>query len=284
MLEDKLPLGRWGEQAIDVAVRHLQLPVAIFETVVEALDGGLHNVFQLLPAPLVILVVTVVCLMLAGWRNGLFALFGLLLVWNQGLWAPTLETLSLVLTATILSLVVAIPIGIAMAESRYFAALLDPVLNLVQTMPRFVYLIPAVILLGIDVVPAVFATMTLAVPPPIRHTAVGLRAVNATLTEAAAAFGASRWQILLKVKLPLAAPSIMLGVNQCLMMSLSMAVIASLIGAGGLGSEVLTAIARLRAGDGVVAGLAIFVLAIIIDRLTRAAAARVAMPRRGRHA
>jgi glycine betaine/proline transport system permease protein len=198
----------------------------------------------------------------------------LTLLWNLRLWEPTLITVSLVSTATLLSLAIGIPAGIVMAEMRGAAVVLTPILDFLQTMPRFVYLIPGVIIFGIDTVPGIFATMTLAVPPPVRLTALGIEQIDRHLIEAGEAFGCSRWQLLRKVKLPLAFPSILLGINQCLMMSLSMVVIAAMIGAGGLGADILTAISRLDAGQGFEAGLGVVVVAILGDRLTKGVLAR----------
>ena len=168
----------------------------------------------------------------------------------------------------------AIPLGILMAESRVAAGVLSPILDFLQTMPRFIYLIPAIIIFGIDTVGGVVATMTLAVPPPVRLTALGIREIDREVIEAGEAFGCSRWQLLCKIKLPLAVPSILLGVNQCIMMSLSMVVIAAMIGAGGLGAAILTGISRLDVGEGFEAGLGVVVVAILMDRLTKGFVAR----------
>lgn len=276
----RLPLGRLGEAAVYWITLHLSPAIGAFGAAVTALDDAFLWVLTGVPAPAWIAVFTALAWRAAGRATAAFAAAGLAVVWNQGLWLATLKTLALVLTATMLSLIVAIPVGIAIAENRPLRRAVAPVLDFLQTMPRFVYLIPAVIILGIDVAPAVFATFTLAVVPPIRMTAVGIAEVDRKLVEAGEAMGCSRWQLLSKVKLPLALPAVMLGVNQCLMMSLSMVIIASLIGASGLGDEILTAIARLDAGRGILAGLAVFVLAIILDRITRGWAERIPQARR----
>lgn len=273
---DKIPIGTAGEQFVAFAVNNLKPLVIAFSAVALSLNAAFFWLFQLLPPLLWIIVVGLAAWRFAGRGIAVFGLLGLGLLWNQALWGATLQTVSLVLTATLMSLVVALPLGIAMAESRLVGNVLTPVLDFLQTMPRFVYLIPAVAILGLDVVPSVFATMTLAVPPPTRMTALGIAQVNRQVVEAAEAFGSSRWQLLAKIKLPLAFSAIVLGVNQCLMMSLSMVVIASLIGAGGLGNEILRAISELKAGRGVVAGLGIVVLAILIDRITKGMASRMA--------
>jgi glycine betaine/proline transport system permease protein len=271
----RIPVGKFGEAGVEWITLHMVPLIHGFDALVTGLNEAFLWLFRAAPPFGWIIAITLVAWHAAGRGTALFALLGLLAVWNQGLWVATITTLSLVLTSTLLALVIALPIGIAIAESRPVRVSLTPVLDFLQTMPRFIYLIPAVIVLGIDVVPAVFATLTLAVVPPIRMTAVGIAEVDRKLVEAGTAMGCSPWQLLLKVKLPLAVPAIMLGVNQCLMMSLSMVVIASLIGASGLGDEILKAIAQLNAGDGIIAGLAVFVLAIVIDRITRGWATRV---------
>jgi glycine betaine/proline transport system permease protein len=178
-------------------------------------------------------------------------------------------TLSLVLTAAICALVIGIPLGILISESKRANALFEPILDFMQTMPAFVLLVPAVFFFGVGTVPGIVATIFFAMPLPIRLTAHGLRGVEPEVIEAGEAFGANRMTILVFIKLPLAFRSIMAGVNQCIMMSLSMVIIASMIGAGGLGDEIIRSISRLQVGRGVEAGLGVVVLAILIDRFTR---------------
>ena len=272
----RIPIGRLGEQLFALIVRHLQPLFDAFSAIVLFFNGSIHSGLVLVPPAAGIAVVAVIAWVVAGWRLMIFALLGLGLLANLGLWNHAMSTLSLVLTATVLSLIVAIPLGILMAEVPLADAIASPVLDFVQTMPRFVYLIPAVVLLGIDAAPAVLATMTLSIPPPARMTAVGLKQVDAHLVEAARAFGATRRHTLLRLKLPLAMPAIMLGINQCTLMALSMVVIASLIGAAGLGVEILNAISTLNAGQGLVAGLGVFILAVLLDRMTKGLAERLA--------
>jgi ABC-type proline/glycine betaine transport system permease subunit len=271
----KLPIGPVGARLFDLAAAQLGFLFRAFSHTVIAIDGTFRLVLLTPPAIFWIAAIAALCWHLLGIRFAIFAMTSLLLLVNQALWAQLMITLSLVLTSTVIALIIAFPLGVLMGESRAARAMFDPALDFVQTMPRFVYLIPAVILLGIDVPPAVFATLTLAVVPPIRAIAIGLAQVNEHLVEAASAYGATRAQILLKVKLPLAIAPVMLGVNQCIMMSLSMVVIASLIGAAGLGSEILQALSSLDAGQGFVASFGIFVLAVLLDRITRAAAERL---------
>lgn len=207
------------------------------------------------------------------WAAPLMASF-LLLIGTFGYWDLAMMTLALIIAAVLLSLAIGIPTGILMARSDGFARLLRPILDAMQTMPSFVYLIPALMLFGLGKVPAVFATVIYAVPPVIRLSNVGIRGVPASVVEAAQAFGATSRQILFEVQLPLAFPSIMVGVNQTTMMALAMVVIASMIGARGLGMEVLLAINRIEVGRGFEAGLSIVLLAILIDRITHAFASR----------
>jgi len=198
----------------------------------------------------------------------------LVMVVGFGLWTPTMNTLAIVVTSVILALALGIPLGLLAAEVRAMSAVMRPLLDAMQTMPSFVYLIPAMMLFGLGKVPAVLATLVYALPPVIRLTELGVRGVSPDVQEAATAYGASRWQLLKEVRLPLAMPSIMAGVNQTTMMALAMVVIAAMIGARGVGEEVLLSINRLDIARGFEAGMAVVALAIVIDRLTQAAAAR----------
>jgi len=223
---------------------------------------------------LVALVGIVAWRLMKSWFLGLLMAGMLFLVGCLGQWEMAMSTLSLVTAAVIISLIIGLPLGIAMASSNAFEASIKPLLDGMQTMPSFVYLIPALMLFGLGKVPALFATIIYAVPPVIRLTNVGIREVSKDVVEAAHAFGSSYWQILFKVQLPLARPTIMVGINQTTMMALAMVVIASMIGARGLGLEVLLAINRIEVGRGFEAGLCIVFLAIIIDRITFALSAR----------
>lgn len=197
-----------------------------------------------------------------------------------GLWEVAMETLGIVVVAVLISLLVGIPVGIAMSSSERFNGLITPLLDAMQTMPSLVYLIPALMLFGLGKVPAVFATVIYALPPVVRLTNLGIRQVSNDIQEAALVFGASPWQMLKEVRLPLAMPNIMAGINQTTMLALSMVVIASMIGAGGLGEEVLKATNRVAAGKGFEAGWAIVVLAIVIDRISQATAKSWEPPQR----
>ena len=227
---------------------------------------------QLLNAPAPWLLALVVAL-LGLWRVsaafGLLSLLGLNLVQAMGLWEPMVSTLALVLTASLLALAIGLPLGVLAARQRGIWQLTRPLLDLMQTMPAFVYLIPAVMLFSTGAVPSVIATLIFAMPPVVRLTVLGIRQVPADLIEAGRSFGCSEWQLLTKVQLPNALPTLMTGVNQTIMLALSMVVIASMIGGGGLGDVVLRGIQQLNIGLGFEGGLAVVILAVILDRLSQ---------------
>ena len=206
---------------------------------------------------------------ISGTRVALLAVGCLLFLAVFGLWGRAMSTLAVVGTATFISVAVAIPVGIAMSKSNKLEGALRPVLDMMQVMPSFVYLIPAIFFLGLGLVPAMLATMVYAMPPAMRLTNLGIRLVSPQLKETAQAFGTTGWQMLLKVELPMARPTIMAGVNQTIMMALAMVVIASLVGSRGLGKDVLAGIAQLETGRGLMAGLGIVAMAIVIDRLSQ---------------
>lgn len=199
----------------------------------------------------------------------IFTIVGLWLIYNQELWSLLIDTFTLVLIASLLSVIIGVPVGILMSKSKAAEAIITPILDFMQTMPAFVYLIPTVAFFGIGMVPGVFASLIFATPPTVRFTNLGIRQVQKDLIEASEAFGSTGMQKLLKVELPLAKATIMAGINQTVMLALSMVVTASMIGAPGLGKEVLRALQRSEVGPGFVSGLAIVILAIIIDRITQ---------------
>lgn len=202
----------------------------------------------------------------------------LLVIVGFGLWEVTMDTLAIVITSVILALIVGIPVGILMGEFRPVALIMEPILDAMQTMPSFVYLIPALMLFGLGKVPAVLASLIYAAPPVIRLTHLGITQVSEEVQEAATAYGANRWQLLKEVRLPLAMPSVLAGINQTTMMALAMVIIAAMIGARGVGEEVLLSINRMDIGRGFEAGISVVALAIVIDRLTRGIAQRFETP------
>ena len=231
------------------------------------------------PSPFIVTAVFVVLALLERkWGFGLFTLVAFLLIQAMDLWVPAMQTLALVVVATIFAVAIGVPAGSWAARSRRASIIVRPVLDFMQTLPVFVYLIPAVFFFGIGPVPGVIATLVFAIPPAVRLTELGIRSVDKETTEAAVAFGAKPNQMLREVQLPLALPSIMAGVNQTLMLALSCVVIAGLVGSGGLGAVVVRGISTLDVGAGFEGGLAVVFLAIYLDRLTSA----LAKPRRRR--
>ncbi|HOB18682.1 MAG TPA: proline/glycine betaine ABC transporter permease [Candidatus Methanoculleus thermohydrogenotrophicum] len=267
----RLPLGDAVEALVDWIEDYCSGLLDAISAGLQFLVDGLQNILLFVPAPVLILLITVLVWFVTRRDTRLAAItaLGLLLIWNLELWDLSMLTLALVITSTVLALAIAIPLGIASARSEPLNAALRPVLDFMQTMPSFVYLIPAVIFFGLGSVPAIIATVIFAMPPALRLTNLGIRQVPAELIEVADAFGTTPRQKLIKVQLPVALPTIMAGVNQCIMLALSMTVIASMIGAGGLGYQVLVGIQRVDIGMGFEAGLAIVIIAVILDRITQ---------------
>ena len=232
----------------------------------------LEKFFLWVPWPVLIVAVTAIAWRVAGRGVAIFSSLALVLMGFLGLWESSMETIALIAVAVILSIAIAVPIGIAAARSDTLDSMIRPILDGMQTMPAFVYLVPAVMFFGIGNVPAIFATLVYAVPPAIRLTNLGIRQVSPETVEAARSFGTTSRQLLLKVQIPMAVPTIMAGINQTTMMALAMVVIASLVGAGGLGEDVNRALNRFQPGTAFLGGLGIVFLAIIIDRVTQAAA------------
>ena len=265
----KFPLGAMVESTIDFFTDHFAFITKGLSKITEVGIDALVDGMLFLPPPLLILLFAVLALWLSTRRIALFTLLGMLFIWNLGLWEPTVSTIALVLIATLVAVVIGIPIGIMAALFNPVHRVTMPILDFMQTMPAFVYLIPAIPFFGLGPVSAIFATVIFAMPPAIRMTCLGIEQVPADLIEAADAFGSNRSQKLFKVQLPLAKGTIMAGVNQTIMLSLSMVVIAAMIGAGGLGGEVWKAIQRLKPGMGFEAGLGVVIVAIILDRITQ---------------
>lgn len=272
-----VPLADWIDVLMDWIV-HNPVAVAIFDAVSNVILQILLTIEQsLLWLPwlvIVLLVGLVAWRAMRSWWAGLLMPAFLVLIGSFGLWDLSMMTLAVVISAVILSLAIGIPAGILMARSNFVESILKPALDFMQTIPAFVYLVPVMMLFGLGKVPAVLATIVYAAPPVIRLTNTGIRQVSPSVVEAARAFGSSTRQILFEVQIPLAIPSIMVGINQTTMMALAMVVIASMVGATGLGMEVYLGLNRLEVGRSFAAGLSIVFLAIIIDRITHAIAAR----------
>ena len=267
-----IPLGGWVESGINWLVENFR---EIFTTMRWPIDKTLEMIeatLQTIPPLVILLIIFLLAWQIMGIRKAVFLLLSVFTIGLLGAWNAAMTTLSLIITALFFCILIGIPLGIFTASSDRFEATIRPVLDAMQTTPAFVYLVPIVMLFGIGNVPGVVVTIIFALPPLIRLTNLGLRQVPADIIEAAEAFGASKSQLLLKVQIPLAIRSIMTGLNQTLMMSLSMVVIASMIAVGGLGQMVLRGIGRLDMGLATEGGLGIVLLAISIDRLTQALA------------
>lgn len=270
-----LPIGEIVSNAVNYLTEHYATAFNAVTYGVHYLITGLKNGLLAIPPFLFIAIIAALAIWLSNWRRkgawglGAFVVLGLLLVLNLGYWAALMETLALVLAAEIMVIIIGLPLGILGGRSELADRIMRPLLDIMQTMPAFVYLVPAVIFFGLGLVPGVISTVIFALPPLIRLTTLGIRQVPKELVEAANSFGCTWWQMLVKVQLPSAMPSIMAGVNQSIMLGLSMVVIAAMIGAGGLGNVVLQGITQLDVGKGFVGGLAVVILAIILDRITQ---------------
>lgn len=271
--------------SVDSAVNYILDNFAPLLDFIAAAIGAVTNGIQALllatPLPLGLAIFVLLSLWRVGFGFATFTAAALWLVEHMGLWSAMMETLSLVLASTLVAMVIGLPLGIAMARSDRVAAFVRPVLDLMQTMPAFVYLIPAAMFFGLGAVPGTITTVIFSMPPVVRLTNLGIRQVHVEYIEAGNAFGCTASQLLFKVQLPNAMPSIMAGINQTIMLSLSMVVIASMIGAGGIGNTVLTGIQRLDVGTGFEGGIAVVILAVILDRITQSLGKERAAPWRG---
>jgi len=269
-LLEKIPIGKWVKYLVDGLTDNFYNEFRIFSDGLEWVIQGTIVLMAKVP-PLVL--IALVCI-LAYWLHRKWVLvFGvagaMLLILNLGYWEQTLQTVALVIYATLVSVIVGIPLGIAAAHRKWLFTAIRPILDLMQTIPTFVYLIPTLMLFGLGVVPGLISTVIFAIPAPIRLTYLGITAVPDELIDAGKAFGASKRQLLWKVELPYAMPTIMAGLTQCIMLSLSMVVIAALVGADGLGKPVVRALNSVNIAMGFEAGLAIVIVAIILDRILK---------------
>jgi len=267
----QLPLDTWIESAVKTWLVPVFRP--FFRTLqwpIEQVLGGLQSLFVSVPFIIVLVLAGLGAWRAAGRGIAVFTILSLFLLDWIGVWKETMVTLAMIVTSVVFCVVLGVPLGIAAARSERTAAVLRPILDIMQTIPSFVYLVPIVMLFGVGMVPAVIATIIFALPPLIRLTNLGIRQVQGDLVEAGQAFGSTPRQILWEIQLPLALRTIMAGVNQTLMLALSMVVIGALIGAGGLGLTVYTGLGRLNVGYAAVGGLGIVLMAIILDRVTQA--------------
>lgn len=271
LLVSQLPVEKWVTNGVDWLTQHLSGFFNVIQNGGNALMSAMTDGLIAIPMFLMIAGIFLIAVVTSPkkWGFPIFALAGLLLIANQGLWSDLMNTMTLVIMSALNSLIIGVPLGIGMAKSDRTQAIVQPILDFMQTMPGFVYLIPAVAFFGIGVVPGVFASIIFALPPVVRMTNLGIRQVPVDLVEAADSFGATSWQKLLKLELPNAKNTILAGANQTIMLALSMVVTASMIGAPGLGRGVLSAVQHADIGAGFVNGLALVILAIIMDRFAQ---------------
>ena len=266
----KIPLGSAVEVLIEGIQVHLHGFLSAISRAGTLVNDNLVDLLLAVPPLLMVVVFVLIAWMAKSWRLAVGTAITFLVIISLGQWVNAMETLVLVTLATLTALIFAIPLGIWAARNKYVSVLIRPVLDLMQTMPAFVYLIPSVLFFSIGVVPGMFATLIFAMPPGVRMTELGIKQVDKETVEAGRSFGATDWQILRGIQLPLAVPTIMAGVNQVIMLALSMAVIAGMVGADGLGKEVVKALATIDIAKGTEAGLSIVFLAIYLDRVTAA--------------
>lgn len=275
----RIPLGSWIESFFGW-FQHAFDWLITFTNIV--IGGMYHGLSDVLSHPLYLVMMVVFGLIgwaCASWRVGIFAVLGFYFVRAMDQWDNTMETLALVLVAVVLALILAIPLGILAARSKRFSAIVKPILDFMQTMPSLAYLVPVIVLFGIGQVPGAIATIIFALPPGVRFTELGIRQVDTETVEAAAAFGASPHHILWRVQMPLAMPTVMAGVNQVIMLALSMVVLSGMVGAGGLGGDVVAALSQVDIGLGMEAGMAVVVVAVYLDRITSGLANRTSLAR-----
>ncbi len=270
LTETKIPVGKTAKIVIDWLQDHASPLFDALSVALKALIDATLWVLQGPPPLLVILAFAVIAYLLQrSWKISLLVIVGFLFILNQNYWEETTESLTLVIAACVVCMGIGVPIGIAAAHRPRLYAVLQPVLDLMQTLPAFVYLIPAIVFFGIGMVPGLIATVIFVLPAPIRLTHLGVSSTPDTLTEAAQSFGATKSQLLWKVELPYATPQIMAGLNQTIMLSLSMVVVAALVGADGLGVPVVRALNTVNTALGFESGFVIVVVAIILDRMLR---------------
>lgn len=270
LLQTKIPIGIWIRDLTLYITDNFYRTFDLISIVLGWFIDGLIGIL-LFPPPLVFIAIlcALAYVLHRSWRLVLLIALGMILILNLGYWRDTIQTIGLVLCATGLCLVIGVPLGILAAHRQWLYTILRPILDLMQTIPPFVYLIPTLILFGLGAVPGLISTAIFAIAAPIRLTYLGIRGVPKPLLEAGEAFGATRMQLLFKVELPHAMPTILAGVTQCIMLSLSMVVIAALVGADGLGRPVVRALNSVNIAQGFEAGLCIVILAIVLDRLVK---------------
>lgn len=264
----RIPLGDWVEVGLDWLTTTLDGFFLLVRTVLVGAYDGLEWLLQAPPYWAIIVVFAAIAWWASGWKLGVGTAAGFLVIVGVNQWENAMNSLALVVIATVVAVVISIPLGIWAASSNRASAIIKPILDFMQTMPAMVYLIPALVMFRVGVVPGIVATIIFSMAPGVRFTELGIRGVDKEVVEAGHAFGSSPSKILRQIQLPLARPTIMAGVNQVIMLSLSMVVIAGMVGAGGLGGDVVASLSRIDAGLGFEAGIAVVILAIFLDRVT----------------
>ncbi len=264
-----IPLGEWIEGNIKEWLFEQRPLFKKISAPIDTVLNGFESILNFIPFPIVLLIFVVLAYKTNGFKFALFSLLSLLFIDLVDLWSESMTTLAMIFTAVLFCMIIGIPLGIIASRSNTFEIILRPVLDIMQTIPSFVYLIPVVMLFGVGLTPGVVATIIFALPPIIRLTNLGIRQVGKGFKEAGSSLGLTKFLILIKIEIPLSLKTIMAGVNQTLMLALSMVVIAALIGAGGLGLTVYIALGRLDVGSAVIGGTGIVILAIILDRITQ---------------
>lgn len=266
----RIPLGDWIATGVDWVKDNLEWLLDLISLVVSWMVDTLTDALVATPFFVTIIIAALISWLMRSWQLGVGTLITFTLIVAMDMWEPAMQTLALVLIAAVIAIVISVPLGIWSARNSVVQSILKPVLDFMQTMPAFVYLIPAIVFFSIGVVPGVVATVIFAMPPGVRLTELGIRGVDGETVEAGRAFGATPGQVLRGIQLPLAVPTIMAGVNQVIMLALSMAVIAGMAGADGLGKIVVEAISTINIAKGVEAGLGVVFLAVFLDRVTAA--------------
>ncbi len=264
-----IPIGEWIEGNIKEWLFEQRPLFKKISAPIDTVLNSLETLFNFVPFPIILLIFVVLAYKTNGFKFAIFAFLSLLFIDLVDLWAESMTTLAMIFTAVIFCMIIGIPLGILASRSNTFEIILRPILDIMQTIPSFVYLIPVVMLFGVGLTPGVVATIIFALPPIIRLTNLGIRQVGKGFKEAGSSLGLTKFLILIKIEIPLSLKTIMAGVNQTLMLALSMVVIAALIGAGGLGLTVYIALGRLDVGSAVIGGTGIVILAIILDRITQ---------------
>jgi len=278
----QIPIGNWFSDLVDWVQDNLQGLLDLISTVLESLNDWLSTGLNAVPALVMVVILAALAFVLRGWQLTVFTIVGMLVIQSMRYWKDAMDTLALVIVSGSIAMIIAIPLGILAARSGVASKVIKPVMDFMQTLPAFVYLLPALFFFSVGVVPGIIATIIFSMPPGVRLTELGIRQVDSEMVEAGQAFGTAPSSILTRIQIPLAMPTIMAGVNQVIMLALSMVVIAGMVGAGGLGAPIYGAITQLNVGKGFAGGLAVVILAIFLDRLSAGLGDRSAVARASR--